>query len=163
MKKKRLLLCSLLLVILASEGCATIRGMGEDIQSLGRAVKRAVSEQGEILNAESLVNSRTPFMIYPSGFTLQQAGCDAKNASLRCVSRAFMQLSKLRLPLALIQVESRFLWVLVHSILRGDSSDRDYCTSTAVANIAFNQTCEPLTSRLVSLVLLSSSLGYRTQ
>ena len=44
MKKKRLLLCSLLLVILASEGCATIRGMGEDIQSLGRAVKRAVSE-----------------------------------------------------------------------------------------------------------------------
>jgi predicted small secreted protein len=44
MKKKRLFLCSLLLAILASEGCATIRGMGEDIQSLGRAVKRAVSE-----------------------------------------------------------------------------------------------------------------------
>jgi predicted small secreted protein len=43
MKKKRLLLWASLLVVLASEGCATIRGMGEDIQSLGRAVKRAVS------------------------------------------------------------------------------------------------------------------------
>jgi predicted small secreted protein len=45
MKKKRLLLwAALLLIVLASEGCATVRGMGEDIQSLGRAVKRAVSE-----------------------------------------------------------------------------------------------------------------------
>ena len=44
MKKNRLLLWLLLWVVLASEGCATIRGMGEDIQSLGRAVKRAVSE-----------------------------------------------------------------------------------------------------------------------
>jgi predicted small secreted protein len=44
MKKERLLLWALLLVVLASEGCATVRGMGEDIQSLGRAVKRAVSE-----------------------------------------------------------------------------------------------------------------------
>jgi predicted small secreted protein len=44
MKKKKLLLWALLLVVLASEGCATVRGMGEDIQSLGRAVKRAVSE-----------------------------------------------------------------------------------------------------------------------
>jgi predicted small secreted protein len=43
MKKKRLLLWSLLLVFLASEGCATIRGMGDDIQSIGRAVKRTVS------------------------------------------------------------------------------------------------------------------------
>jgi predicted small secreted protein len=44
MKKKRLLLSALLLVVLALvEGCATIRGMGEDIQSLGRALKRAVS------------------------------------------------------------------------------------------------------------------------
>jgi predicted small secreted protein len=43
MKKKRLLIWTLLLVVLASEGCATIRGMGEDIQSLGRAVKRSVS------------------------------------------------------------------------------------------------------------------------
>jgi predicted small secreted protein len=43
MKKKTLLLWSLLLVVLASQGCATIRGMGEDIQSLGRAVKRTVS------------------------------------------------------------------------------------------------------------------------
>jgi predicted small secreted protein len=43
MKKKRSLLWILLLVVLASEGCATIRGLGEDIQSLGRAIKRAVS------------------------------------------------------------------------------------------------------------------------
>jgi len=43
MKQKRLLLWALLLVVLASEGCGTMRGMGEDIQSLGRAVKRAVS------------------------------------------------------------------------------------------------------------------------
>jgi predicted small secreted protein len=44
MKKKRLLLWGLLLVVLASEGCATVRGIGEDIQRLGRAVKRTVSE-----------------------------------------------------------------------------------------------------------------------
>jgi predicted small secreted protein len=43
MKKKTLFLSALLLVVLASEGCATIRGMGEDIQNIGRAVKRAVS------------------------------------------------------------------------------------------------------------------------
>jgi predicted small secreted protein len=43
MKKKRLLLSALLLDVLALEGCATIRGIGEDIQSLGRALKRAVS------------------------------------------------------------------------------------------------------------------------
>jgi predicted small secreted protein len=43
MKKKTLFLPALLLVVLALEGCATIRGMGEDIQSLGRALKRAVS------------------------------------------------------------------------------------------------------------------------
>jgi predicted small secreted protein len=44
MKRKTLLLWALLLVVLASEGCATIRGIGEDIQSLGRALKRAVSD-----------------------------------------------------------------------------------------------------------------------
>jgi len=43
MKMKTLLLWTLLLIVLASEGCATVRGMGEDIQSVGRAVKRAVS------------------------------------------------------------------------------------------------------------------------
>ena len=42
-KKKRLLLWALLLAVLASEGCATVYGMGEDIQTLGRALKRAVS------------------------------------------------------------------------------------------------------------------------
>jgi len=43
MKKKTLLLWALLLVVLALERCATLRGLGEDIQSLGRALKRAVS------------------------------------------------------------------------------------------------------------------------
>jgi predicted small secreted protein len=43
MKKKALLLSALLLVVLSLEGCATIRGIGEDLQSLGRALKRAVS------------------------------------------------------------------------------------------------------------------------
>ena len=43
MKKKTVFLSALLLSVLALEGCATIRGIGEDIQSLGRALKRAVS------------------------------------------------------------------------------------------------------------------------
>jgi predicted small secreted protein len=43
MNKKKLLLWTLFLVVLTSEGCATVRGMGEDIQSIGRAVKRTVS------------------------------------------------------------------------------------------------------------------------
>jgi predicted small secreted protein len=43
MKKRTLLLSALLLIVLALEGCATIRGLGEDIQSFGRALKRAVS------------------------------------------------------------------------------------------------------------------------
>jgi predicted small secreted protein len=51
MKKKTLLLWALLLVVLALEGCATLRGIGEDIQSLGRALKRAVSGWGETLTA----------------------------------------------------------------------------------------------------------------
>ena len=43
MKKKTLFLSALLLVVLAIDGCATISGIGEDIQSLGRVLKRAVS------------------------------------------------------------------------------------------------------------------------
>lgn len=43
MKKKALLLCASLLAVLALQGCATIRGMGEDLQSLGRAIQRTVS------------------------------------------------------------------------------------------------------------------------
>jgi len=43
MKKKRLLLWALLVVVLVSEGCATVRGIGKDIQSLGRALKSPVS------------------------------------------------------------------------------------------------------------------------
>jgi predicted small secreted protein len=44
MKKKMLLLWALLIVVFALEGCATLRGIGEDIQSLGRGLKRTVSE-----------------------------------------------------------------------------------------------------------------------
>jgi predicted small secreted protein len=43
MKKNTLLLWASLLVVLALGGCATVRGMGEDIQNLGTAIKRAVS------------------------------------------------------------------------------------------------------------------------
>ena len=43
MKNKTLLFWALLLIVLTLEGCATLRGIGEDIQSLGRALKRAVS------------------------------------------------------------------------------------------------------------------------
>ncbi|HEX2227021.1 MAG TPA: entericidin A/B family lipoprotein [Candidatus Binatia bacterium] len=43
MKAKAVLLCKLILAVLALEGCATVRGIGEDIQSLGRAIKRTVS------------------------------------------------------------------------------------------------------------------------
>jgi predicted small secreted protein len=43
LKKPTLMLCAALLVVLTLQGCATIRGMGEDIQSLGRAIKRSVS------------------------------------------------------------------------------------------------------------------------
>ena len=42
-KKKILLLWASLVVVLALEGCATIRGMGEDLQSFGRALQRAFS------------------------------------------------------------------------------------------------------------------------
>ena len=48
MKKKTLLLWALVSVVLALEGCATIRGIGEDIQSLGRALKRAVSDANQL-------------------------------------------------------------------------------------------------------------------
>ena len=42
MKTIRFLL--LVLVVLALEGCATARGVGEDIQSVGRAIKRVFSD-----------------------------------------------------------------------------------------------------------------------
>jgi len=44
MKKKMLFLWALLLVAFVFEGCATLRGIAEDIQSLGRGLKRTVSE-----------------------------------------------------------------------------------------------------------------------
>jgi len=43
MKKKSVFVWASLLVFLAVEGCGTVRGLGEDIQSLGRALKRAAS------------------------------------------------------------------------------------------------------------------------
>jgi predicted small secreted protein len=48
MKKETLFFWALLLIVLALEGCATIRGIGEDIQSLGRALKRAVSDANQL-------------------------------------------------------------------------------------------------------------------
>jgi predicted small secreted protein len=44
MKKSKFLLVAALLVVFALEGCSTARGIGEDIQSLGRAIKRVFSE-----------------------------------------------------------------------------------------------------------------------
>jgi predicted small secreted protein len=44
MKKKTLLLWALLLVVLVLEGCATLRGIAEDIQNLGRGLKRTISD-----------------------------------------------------------------------------------------------------------------------
>jgi predicted small secreted protein len=43
MKRKTLPLWALLLTVLTLEGCATARGMGEDLQDLGRALKKPVS------------------------------------------------------------------------------------------------------------------------
>jgi predicted small secreted protein len=43
MKRKTLPLWALLLAVLTLEGCATTRGIGEDLQGLGRALKKAVS------------------------------------------------------------------------------------------------------------------------
>jgi predicted small secreted protein len=44
MKRQTLLLCASLLVVFVLGGCATLRGMGEDIQNLGRGLKKTVSE-----------------------------------------------------------------------------------------------------------------------
>jgi predicted small secreted protein len=44
MKKKMLVFWALLMVVFVLEGCATLRGIAEDIQSLGRGLKRTVSE-----------------------------------------------------------------------------------------------------------------------
>ena len=43
MKRKTLPLWALLLAVLTLEGCVTTRGIGEDLQDLGRALKKAVS------------------------------------------------------------------------------------------------------------------------
>jgi predicted small secreted protein len=43
MKRKKLLIWTLLLVVLASAGCATTRGIGEDLQNLGSTLRKAVS------------------------------------------------------------------------------------------------------------------------
>ena len=43
MKRKTLPLWALLLAVLTLEGCATTRGIGEDLQDLGSALKKAVS------------------------------------------------------------------------------------------------------------------------
>jgi predicted small secreted protein len=43
MKPKASILCALILAVTALAGCATVRGIGEDIQSLGRGIKRTLS------------------------------------------------------------------------------------------------------------------------
>jgi len=43
MKKKTALAWASLLILLTVEGCGTVRGIGEDIQSLGSVLKRAAS------------------------------------------------------------------------------------------------------------------------
>ena len=43
MKRKTLPLLGLLVAVLTLEGCATTRGIGEDLQDLGRGLKKAVS------------------------------------------------------------------------------------------------------------------------
>jgi predicted small secreted protein len=43
LKEKTFRLITLFSLICVLQGCATVQGMGEDIQSLGRAMKRAVS------------------------------------------------------------------------------------------------------------------------
>jgi predicted small secreted protein len=44
MKNRKFLLAAAVLVAFALEGCATARGIGEDVQSLGRAIKRVFSD-----------------------------------------------------------------------------------------------------------------------
>ncbi len=39
---RKLVLLLSLLALLASQGCATFRGMGEDIQNLGKGIKESV-------------------------------------------------------------------------------------------------------------------------
>jgi predicted small secreted protein len=42
MAKKSLVLLSLL-IVLVLQGCATVRGMAEDVENLGRGLKKTVS------------------------------------------------------------------------------------------------------------------------
>jgi predicted small secreted protein len=43
MAKKTLLLLTLVLVASILEGCATVRGIAEDVENLGRGLKKTVS------------------------------------------------------------------------------------------------------------------------
>jgi predicted small secreted protein len=43
MAKKTLLLFALVLIASVLEGCATVRGMAEDVENLGRGLKKTVS------------------------------------------------------------------------------------------------------------------------
>jgi predicted small secreted protein len=45
MKKRTLLLLALLLIILG--GCATVRGMAEDIENLGKGLKKTISDEDD--------------------------------------------------------------------------------------------------------------------
>jgi predicted small secreted protein len=45
MKKRTLLLLALLSIVLG--GCATVRGMAEDVENLGRGLKKTVSDEDD--------------------------------------------------------------------------------------------------------------------
>jgi len=43
MTKKTLILLALVVIVSVIGGCATVRGMAEDVQNLGRGLKKTVS------------------------------------------------------------------------------------------------------------------------
>lgn len=45
MKKRTLLLLALLLIVLG--GCATVRGMAEDMENLGKGLKKTISDEDD--------------------------------------------------------------------------------------------------------------------
>jgi len=45
MKKRTLLLLAVLLIVLG--GCATVRGMAEDIENLGKGLKKTISDEDD--------------------------------------------------------------------------------------------------------------------
>ncbi|MGH7827216.1 MAG: hypothetical protein ACREQ7_18825 [Candidatus Binatia bacterium] len=63
MKTTRLLFLALLLIVL--QGCATLRGMAEDLQNLGRGLKSAVSQEDETRRQTRLVSDGSTILLPP--------------------------------------------------------------------------------------------------